>query len=78
MLCLFISFAWEEVTPEGGEGGGGPSRLLAVTGSQDVCLVTVVTGAADGVGLVCVSECPAGRLLKMAEDSGFSECGQTF
>ncbi|XP_059916690.1 spatacsin isoform X3 [Gadus macrocephalus] len=71
----FSDFAWEEVTPEGGEGGGGgggPSRLLAVTGSQDVCLVTVVTGAADGVGLVCVSECPAGRLLKMAEDSGFS------
>ena len=73
---MLVSFAWEEVTPGGGGGGGsGPSRLLAVTESRDVRLVSVVTGAAEGVGLVCVSECSAQRLLTMAQDRGSSECG---
>ncbi|CAL8360699.1 unnamed protein product [Lota lota] len=63
----YSDFAWEEVTLGGGEVGS--SRLLAVTGRHDVRLVKVVTEGADGVHLVCVSECPADRLFKMADGS---------
>ncbi|XP_032365008.1 LOW QUALITY PROTEIN: spatacsin, partial [Etheostoma spectabile] len=77
----YADFCWEEAAVDGGVGGGvggvggGGLRLLAVGSEWDLKLLEVEAERSTSISALCVSECPAERLLQTVrrQDDGVCE-----
>ncbi|XP_075941335.1 spatacsin isoform X3 [Anarhichas minor] len=68
---LYADFSWEE---EAVLGGRGVLRLLAVGAQWDLKLLEVEAERSASITVLCVSECPAGRLLQTVREQDDGVC----